>query len=170
MTSTEGEGPAPGGIELASLDAGDISWVEAFARERWGSEAVVSRGRVHRLADLPGIVARREGQVAGLVTYRIDGQSCEIVSIDSVEEGRGVGTALIGAAVDRARAAGCSRIWLITTNDNLGALRFYQRRGFVLVALHRDAVTRAREQKPEIPLTGMYGIALRDELELEVEL
>jgi acetolactate synthase regulatory subunit len=51
------------------------------------------------------------------------------------------------------------------------ALRFYQRRGFRLAALHAGAVDDSRARlKPEIPVTGDHGIALRDELELEVEL
>ena len=69
-----------------------------------------------------------------------------------------------------AREAGCGRVWLITTNDNLRALRFYQRRGFRLVAVHPDALERSRELKPSIPEIGLDGIPLRDELELELTL
>ncbi|HEX7715028.1 MAG TPA: GNAT family N-acetyltransferase, partial [Bacillota bacterium] len=64
----------------------------------------------------------------------------------------------------------CQRLWLITTNDNLAAIRFYQLRGFVLVALHRDAIAQSRKLKPEIPLRGIDGIPIRDEIELEVVL
>ena len=67
-------------------------------------------------------------------------------------------------------AAGCRRLWLITTNDNLPALRFYQRRGFVLAALHRDAIAASRRLKPQIPLLGLDNIPIRDELELEMAL
>jgi hypothetical protein len=57
---------------------------------------------------------------------------------------------------------------VITTNDNLDALRFYQRRGFRLAALHRGAVDDSRARlKPQIPPIGDHGIKLRDELELE---
>jgi GNAT superfamily N-acetyltransferase len=59
------------------------------------------------------------------------------------------------------------RLRLTTTNDNLDALRFYQRRGFRLVALRPGAVDAARALKPEIPVTGAHGIPLRDELDLE---
>ena len=91
----------------------------------------------------------------------------EIVSIDSTHPGRGVGTALIEAVKKEARRQGCRRLWLITTNDNLNALRFYQKRGFALVAVHRNAIEISRRLKPEIPLTGHDGIPLRDEIELE---
>jgi len=82
----------------------------------------------------------------------------------------GSGTALMEAVAAAARDAGCRRVWLITTNDNLRALRFYQRRGFRLAALHRDALDRSRELKPSIPDVGLDGIPLRDELELELTL
>jgi ribosomal protein S18 acetylase RimI-like enzyme len=96
----------------------------------------------------------------------VDG-SCEVISIDALEEGRGIGSALLLAVVYAAGSAGCRRVWLITTNDNVNALRFYQKRGFRLVALYPDAVTASRRIKPEIPLVGNDGIPLRDELELE---
>jgi RimJ/RimL family protein N-acetyltransferase len=75
---------------------------------------------------------------------------------------------LIDTAKQRARQAGCQRLWLITTNDNLTALRFYQKRGFTLAALHRNALKQSRKIKPEIPLVGNHGIPLRDEIELEM--
>lgn len=60
------------------------------------------------------------------------------------------------------------RLWLVTTNSNLDALRFYQRRGLHLVRVWPDAMNRSRELKPEIPMIGDFGIAIRDELELEI--
>lgn len=63
---------------------------------------------------------------------------------------------------------GCIRLWVIATNDNVDALRFYQRRGFCLVAVHRGAIDRSStDLKPEIPVVGAYGIPLRDEIKLE---
>jgi ribosomal protein S18 acetylase RimI-like enzyme len=92
------------------------------------------------------------------------------VTIDTKQSSRGIGTALIEAVKNAAREANCKRLWLITTNDNLNALRFYQKRGFVLVAIHRNALARSRQLKPEIPLVGAGGIPLRDEIELEMVL
>ena len=77
---------------------------------------------------------------------------------------------LINAVREAALSAACHRVWLITTNDNIQALRFYQRRGFELVAVHRDAIKESRKLKPEIPEVGMHGIPLRDEIELELKL
>jgi len=117
---------------------------------------------------LPGFVAVREGRPIGLVTYRIDGDECEITTLNSPVEGVGIGSALVAAVKGAAVSAKCKRLWLITTNDNLSALRFYQKRGFLLVAVHRDALQESRRPKPEIPLVGRDGIPLRDEIELEM--
>ena len=157
-------------IEIAQLDAPFRRWASRLLEESWGSTKVVSRGKVHDAAMLPGFVALRGSEPVGLLTYAIEGGECEIVSLNSLAERLGVGTALINAAKDMALAAGCRRLWLITTNDNTPALRFYQKRGFVLAALHRNALERSRQLKPQIPLVGMDGIPLRDEIELEIAL
>jgi N-acetylglutamate synthase-like GNAT family acetyltransferase len=102
------------------------------------------------------------------VTYRLEGDECEVITLNSLIGGMGVGSALIEAIREVAVSAGCKRLWLITTNDNLAALSFYQKRGFVLVAVYRNVLEQSRRLKPEIPLVGMDGIPLRDELELEL--
>ncbi|MDX6521944.1 MAG: hypothetical protein QOJ31_1859 [Gaiellales bacterium] len=149
---------------IRALVAGDRDWVARFAHARWGSDVVVADGREHQLSELPGFADLDGERVIGLVTYLIDGARCEVISLDAVEQGRGVGSELLERAVAAARAAGCRRLELITTNDNLRAIRFYQRRGLRLVAVHPGAIERSRELKPEIPLIGDHGIPLRDEL------
>ncbi len=158
------------GSVVRPVEAGDREWIRRLMRERWGGETVVSRGTVHRPADLPGFVALRDGERVGLVTCHVVGRQCEVVTLDSLMPGVGVGTTLIAAARDWARGQGCRRLWLITTNDNVEALRFYQKRGFVLAALHRNAVAASRHLKPSIPMTGTHGIPIRDEIELEIVL
>ena len=159
------------GFEIRALNDGDREWVARLLTEHWASPRIVSRGRVCDGDRLPGFAAVRDGRPIGLATYRIDGGDCEIVTLNSLAERQGVGSALIDAVKDAARQAGCRRLWLITTNDNVSALRFYQKRGFVLVAVHRGALEEARRRlKPEIPLVGLDGIPLRDEIELELVL
>jgi ribosomal protein S18 acetylase RimI-like enzyme len=131
---------------------------------------MVGHGVVHFPAELPGFLALRDGEAVGLVTYQIVGDACEIVLIDSGIKHVGIGTALTQAVKTMAQQRGCTRLWLVTTNDNLGALRFYQRRGFVLVALRSNAMEAYRRLKPEIPPVGQHRIPLRDELELAMEL
>ncbi len=163
---------ASGGGEVAvhPLTEGDRAWAAEVVRARWGGAVVVSRGRVHPVESLAGLVAWRGGQRVGLATYRVEGDAWEVVTLDALEQGRGVGTALLRAVEAAARQAGCRRLWLITTNDNLEALRFYQRRGFRLSALHAGAVETGRRLKPGIPEVGRHGIPVRDEVELELDL
>lgn len=152
------------------IEPEDRTWVLEIVRG-WGADFIVSRGRKVFAADLPGFVARSpEGGPLGLVTYEIIGNRCEIVTLDAFEKFQGIGTELIGHVKTAARAAGCKRLWLITTNDNIDAIRFYQRRGFTIAAVHVNALAHSRELKPSIPETGSNGIPIRDEIEFEMSL
>jgi GNAT superfamily N-acetyltransferase len=158
--------PVP--VAVRPLGAADRAWAGGVLTDSWGGTTIVSLGQAHDTTALPGLVAEFGGERLGLATYALDENgACELVTLDSLSPGRGVGGALLEAVVERAVGARCSRVWLITTNDNVRALRFYQRRGFDLVAVNRDAVTRARREKPQIPETGQEGIPLRHEVELE---
>jgi ribosomal protein S18 acetylase RimI-like enzyme len=162
MTTKAAEQP----FDLRPLAADDRNWIRDFIAARWGAEIAVAHDTVHYPDQLPGFAAvDPSGQTVGLVTYHMHGDGCEVVTIDSLVEGQGLGTALLAAVAEAARAAGCRRVWLITTNDNLQALAFYQKRGFRLVTIHRDAVRRAREIKPSIPLIGANDIPIQDEIE-----
>ena len=136
--------------------------------KNWGSPYVASRGSLHRVSELPCLLAVDGDLWLGAAAYRLAAGACELVLLEAFERGHGTGTALLNAVVELARAAGARRLWLVTTNDNVDALRFYQRRGMRLVRLWPDAVTQARKLlKPEIPLVGAHGITVRDELELD---
>ena len=153
-------------IEIQELDERYREWARELLVEEWAGPMIVTRGRAHNTNQSPGLVAIYEGQPAGLATYLLEGDSCELVTLNSQKPGVGIGTALLTKVKELVTAAGCARLWLITTNDNTAALHFYQREGFVLVALHREALTESRRLKPQIPLLGLDGIPLRDELEL----
>ena len=156
---------------LRELSPGDRDRLTALLGDRWGSTRMVSRGRIWEIPEMSGFIVEDAEGWLSYGTYRIDGDSCELVILDSLREGSGGGSAILEAVASVARSAGCRRLWLVTTNDNVHALRFYQRRGFVLIAVHRDAVTQARRTlKPEIGMVGESGIPIRDELELELEL
>jgi ribosomal protein S18 acetylase RimI-like enzyme len=155
-------------VLIRQLEEYDRAWVKRFIETQWGSLRVVSRGRLHFPQTLPGFVVVQGGERVGLLTYRVESEECEIVTLNSVEEGRGIGSALISAAKETALSARCKRLWVITTNDNLKALRFYQKRGFHLAAIHANALEHSRRLKPEIPIFGRDGIPLRDEIELEM--
>ena len=155
-------------IKIDIFDARYLDWAGDLLRGSWGSTRVVSRGQIHEVTKLPGFVARVGEQPVGLATYRITGTECELTTIDSIRQGIGVGSTLLEAVKKEAQRAHCHRLWLITTNDNMKALRFYQQRGFALAALHRNALAASRRLKPEIPMIGADGIPLRDEIELEL--
>jgi N-acetylglutamate synthase-like GNAT family acetyltransferase len=152
-----------------AVDA-DRQWIAQFVEEHWGSDKMVVHGRIFIISQLPIFIAEMDGQAVGLVSFHIEGQECEITSLDSLREAIGIGAALIDKVKAAALEAGCRRLFLSTTNDNIHALRFYQRRGFVLAALRVGAVEAARKIKPQIPMIGFHGIPIRDEIELEIYL
>jgi ribosomal protein S18 acetylase RimI-like enzyme len=144
----------------------DRAWAEAFMNDRFGGALQARRGELIDVLALPGFVAERNGRPAGIVTYRRENGDCELAFIAALDRHEGIGTALLDALLEA--ASGCERVWLVTTNDNLDALRFYQRRGFALSALRPGAVDESRRRlKPQISAAGDFGIPLRDELELE---
>lgn len=126
-------------------------------------------GELHHAGGDEALIAEDEhGELLGVSTYVVDGADCEVSTLYAAARLGGIGTALIDALVEAARDAGCRRLWLVTTNDNVDALRFYQRRGFRLAELHAGAVDRSRATiKPSIPKVGDHGIPIRDELVLE---
>lgn len=157
-------------FDLRRLSRIDLPRLRQYWKENWGDEFVVAHGVIYRPEALDGFVAFEDEEWVGEITYHVSGSECEIVSLDSLRAGQGIGTRLIEKVVKVARAKGCQRVFLITTNDNLHALGFYQKRGFELVAVHRGAVNESRKIKPGIPLIGNDGIPLRDEIELEMRL
>jgi GNAT superfamily N-acetyltransferase len=157
-------------VKVRPREAADQAAARAFLARHDSVRAARLGELVHPL-NHPALVAENAGgQLLGMLTY-VPGQDwrqCEILTLHADEQWRGAGTALVEAVGQLARRQGCTRLWVITTNDNVDALRFYQRRGFCLVMVHRGAIDRSRASlKPEIPSAGAYGIPLRDEIELE---
>jgi ribosomal protein S18 acetylase RimI-like enzyme len=155
-------------VRILPLKKNYRHWASDILKESWGAPLVVSRGRLHDASKLPGYVAVQGAEPVGLTTYHIVRDECELVTLNSLRPKLGIGSALVAAVKEKAVNAGCRRVWLITTNDNTPAIRFYQQRGFRLVALHIDALEESRRLKPQIPLVGEDGIPIRDELEFEI--
>ena len=154
-------------VHVRSFAHADRVWAEEVATTAFGGSLQARRGEIIDVLALPGFVAEQGGRSVGLVTYRRDGAGCELAFLVALERKRGIGTALVDAL--KREVADCERVWLVTTNGNLDALRFYQRRGFRLSALRPGAVDEARRTlKPQIAPTGEFGIPIRDELELEL--
>lgn len=154
-------------FEIRDLTAEDKHWATRVLRQYWASTEQVTKGRVLQADELPGIVAVRDGAEVGLLTYNIDGDACEIVTHNSMAGHGGIGSCLLTGVRNKARELGCTKLWLVTTNDNTPAMRFYQRRDFDIVGFHRDAVTEGRNLKASIPDVGLDGIPIRHEIEME---
>ncbi len=164
-------------FQIVELADEHREWARRVCEEWWGGVEVMSRWVWHDTSKLPGFVAiglpphpvgeREGGNPIGLATYRVDESECELITLNSFDEGKGIGAALLDAVREVAKKKRSRRLWLTTSNDNLDAIRFYQKRGFRMVAIHLGAIDAARELKPSIPLVGHYGIPCRDEVEME---
>jgi len=158
-------------VTVRALDPGeDRAAADAFLEEH----SAMHVARLGELVDArrhPVLVAEEKGRLVGALTYALDGDRCEILTLHAAERYRGIGRILLERLQGLVGSQGCRLLWLITTNDNVDALRFYQRRGFHLAELHRGAVDESRRSlKPEIPVVGEHGIRIRDELELHKQL
>nr|WP_315363193.1 GNAT family N-acetyltransferase [Cytobacillus firmus] len=137
-----------------------------FFKLHWGSPEMVISSGIYDCSALDGFAVLSEDKIIGLITYLIKNTECEIISLDSTEEGRGIGTSLVQEVENLAKKKNCRIVKLITTNDNLLALKFYQKQGFILSKIIHNAVEEARKVKPEIPLIGNDGIPIKDEIEM----
>lgn len=134
-----------------------------------GAEFVITRMRKVYPSELPGFVAEdQSGKPVGLLTYEITGNQCEVVTLDALDRFSGIGTSLMEHMRQVAINKGCKRLWLITSNDNIEAVRFYQRRGLRLAALYVNELNEYRKIKPTIPEVGNFGIPMRDMIEFEM--
>jgi ribosomal protein S18 acetylase RimI-like enzyme len=158
-------------IEIVGSEAFPADRLGAYIDRAWRADFVVVHGERIRPIDLPGFVALKGDQIVGHAAYRVAGERCELVALVVEPRRQGIGSLLLERVVQAARLEGAASLWLTTTNDNLDALRFYQRRGFRLVALRPGVVIEARGTlKPDLPSTGSYWIEMCDELDLELAL
>lgn len=144
--------------------------VNQFFRDNWFSTDISLRGEIIDCTKVDGFLVQENNTIIGLITYTFFGDICEIVSIDSKRENLGLGSALLKEVEHVAIENNCKKMRLVTTNDNLRALQFYQKRGYCLTKIYPNAMDEVRKQKPDVPLIGENGIPLRDELELEKEI
>jgi ribosomal protein S18 acetylase RimI-like enzyme len=154
-------------FQIRRKEVRDGEFLARHWTDRYGGVTIVARRVEYEPLGLEGFVCADGAEMLGALTYIFAGGELEVVTLDSYDENKGVGTALLDAAVDLARVLVARRAWLITSNDNIRALRFYQRRGWNMVALHRGAIEAARRIKPQIPLLGDDDIPIRHEIEFE---
>lgn len=144
--------------------------VRDFIYRKLGTGIIISKGQTHKIDELPGFIVFEEEKISGIVTYDIENSACEIISLDSLIENRGLGSRLIEKVTEVAKNINCDRIWLTTTNDNSRAITFYQKRGFEMKAFYPNSIEAARKLKPEIPIMGLNNIPIKHEIEFEKKL
>lgn len=154
-------------MNIIPLDERFRTKVDAYARDEWGGPMIVTLGNAYSLDGLPGFACQEDGRLLGAVLLRMEGDACEVALLFALVQGKGIGPALLDRAREAAQAAGCRRMWLVTTNDNTAAIRFYQRYGFALRAVHINSMDAVRAVKPWIPQAGIDGIPLAHEFEFE---
>lgn len=157
-------------MDIKTISSENREQINNFIRSHWFSTVMVVRGELFDMTILDGFVVYEGEKIIGLVTYKISGTECEIMSLDSLMERQGIGTALINKVIEAARENKCMKIKLITTNDNINALRFYQKLGFDMAKLYHNALDISRKFKPTIPLIGDFDIPVKHEIEFEMDL
>lgn len=155
-------------MNVEKIDFSKRALINNFLIEHWYTTKMIVRGREIDMTATDGFFILESNKIIGLVTYIIQSDTMEIVSLDSLRENHGLGTLLLETAIEEAKKLGCKKIVLITTNDNIKALRFYQKRGFDMVHLYHNAIEVSRRMKPEIPLIGDNSIPLKHEIEFEM--
>lgn len=154
-------------IRIEKITTEDKKTILDIVKNFWGDETIIVHNEIFHTSELDGLKAVENQEIIGVLHYLLKEEECEILTLGSTKPGLGVGTFLLSELEKIVRKHGCLRISLITTNDNLHALGFYQRRGFHLTALYPDQVSKSRWIKPGIPEVGENGIPIRDELRLE---
>ena len=154
-------------MEIRDIKEDDKKWLTELIIKEWGSTKIVTRGNVFEIGSLHGLIAEENNNRFGVLTYNINKNECEIITLNVIKQNKGIGTLLLQELIKKAKKNGWRRIWAITTNDNLTALLFYQKKGFILKAIYPNSIENSRRLKPEIPLVGENGIPIRDEIEVE---
>jgi len=134
----------------------------------WGSDILVTRGNIYKADELDGVLVYENGKIIGLGLYKIK-NDCEIVLLETFTQNKGIGSKIIEKIKEIAKAKNCKRVWLITSNENINAIKFYQKRGFHISNIYLNAMEEARKIKPEIPKIA-NGIEIRDEIEFEISI
>lgn len=157
-------------MEIKKIQLENRQQINCFISSHWFSTNMVVRGEIVDMTKMDGYAAYENDKIIGLATYRIYDNECEIMSLDSLNEGQGIGTALINKVKEKAIKEKCIKLKLITTNDNINAIRFYQKRGFDMARIYHNSIEISRKLKPSIPMLGDFGIPLKHEIEFELEL
>jgi ribosomal protein S18 acetylase RimI-like enzyme len=154
-------------MKYVNISEENREFVINFITRQWYSTKIVVRGKEIDMTTVDGVIVTENDTIIGLITYIFYDDICEIISLDSLLESKGIGTTLVNNVILIAKDHNCRKVVLITTNDNINAIRFYQKRGFDMVHFYHNALDISRKLKPEIPLIGDNNIPLKHEIEFE---
>lgn len=154
-------------IVIKKITPLDTTWIRTFFKKHWGADFIVSRGKIHKVEELEGFVAKLKEKTIGLITYKTKDREVEIISLDSLRVKHGIGSALLQKTINHTKRQGTKRVWLITTNNNLNAIEFYRKRNFQIIKTHKNAIDLSRKLKPQIPFIDGNGTPIKDEIEME---
>ncbi|RLQ97124.1 GNAT family N-acetyltransferase [Falsibacillus albus] len=154
-------------MKIVSLSIISVEERKEFFFEHWGSEEMVLSSGIFQCSTLPGFACMLDENIIGLVSYFERQEYLEVISLDARNEGKGIGSKLLYEVEQLALTLGKKYISLITTNDNIRAIAFYQKRGYRLIEIKENAVNEARKMKPNIPLVAQNGIPIIDEIVLK---
>ena len=153
---------------IVKLDEKFRKEVNRFIKDNWAGPIVITKGIAHDTSNSEGFISVEDRTITGYILYEFREAQCEILVLESIKQNRGIGTALIEMVKKVAKEHNCTHVWLITTNDNIHAIRYYQKHGFDIEAVHINAIKKSRELKPSIPLIGDNDILIKHEFEFSI--
>ena len=105
------------------------------------------------------LVARDDAEIVGhlqlVATHSSDEIELKNMAVATERQGTGIGQALVGEAVARSAAEGYARMVVATAAADIGNLRFYQRVGFRMLSVERDAFTPATGYPDGVTIDGI---------------
>ena len=155
-------------MEWKRISTSDRTLVDEFIRQQWYTTTMIIRGKEIDMTQTEGFYVKEQEDIIGLITYFVSDDVLEVISLNSLRENQGIGTKLVDAVIREAKDRKLKKILVVTTNDNINAIKFYQQRGFDMACLYHNALDISRKIKPEIPLIGDHSIPLRHEIEFEL--
>jgi N-acetylglutamate synthase-like GNAT family acetyltransferase len=156
-------------VDVREATEQDRDNVTRLFRRDFGRTKIVAFGSVMSLEEGPALVAEMNGELAGALGYRLREDALQIVALATEAEWQrsGVGGHLVLQAEALARRLGLGKTVFCATNDNLPALYFYQRCGYVISEVVVGSLVAI--VPPGAP-SGFAGIPPRDEIRLEKRL
>lgn len=159
-------------LDVRDLEPADHDWARRLIGAHQGGDHRVARlGELLDPTEQEGIVAELDGRPVGLLTAHETDRGLEVLTLHSEIGGVGAGTRLLETALRVAEASHAPRLWLMTTNDNIDAIRWFLRRGLTVAAVHAGAVDADRATiKRTIPTVNpVNGLPIRDLVELQID-